>query len=78
VGTCVVNELCELYVTHYRIRVFIAECNLLIQLKNTYLQINIFMKLLFIHLFIYFEEMALEIFHVIQIPAAIHIFLVLP
>ena len=77
-GTCVVNELCELYVTHYRIRVFIAECNHLIQLKNTYLQINIFMKLLFINLFIYFEEMTLETFQAIQIPLAIHIFLVLP
>jgi hypothetical protein len=33
-GTFVVNELCHVYVTHYVIQVFTAECYLLIQLKT--------------------------------------------
>jgi len=43
----------SVYVTHFALQVFTAECYLLIELKSTHLHINIFMNLLFIYLFIY-------------------------
>jgi len=45
---CVVNELCQLYVTHFILQIFTAACILSIKLENYHLQINFYKLVIYL------------------------------